>query len=85
MKKIIEYYKYSLIGFFAGLFIALIALNIYQIGVMNKYAEMIEFTSKEMEIMKRMTAVSLMADPQKNFRDSRFEDRLALYEYIKTK
>lgn len=82
MKKFIEYYKFVLIGFFSGLFISLIVLSLYQIGVINLYANMIEFTSKEMEVMKRMTTVSLMADPQKNFKDSRYEDKLALYEFI---
>lgn len=82
MKNIIDYSKFTLLGFFVGLFLALIVLSIYQLSVINVYSQMVEFTSKEMEIMKRMTTVSLMADPQKNFRDSRFEDRLALYEYI---
>lgn len=82
MNNFIAYSKFVLIGFASGIFIALLALNIFQMKIINVYADMFKFTKSEMEIMKRMTTVSLMADPQKNFRDSRFEDRLALYEYI---
>lgn len=85
MKELVIYFKHVLLGFFVGMMLSLIILSVYQLKVINTYSKMIDFTTKEMEIMKRMTSVSLMADPQKNFRDSRFEDRLALYEYITNK